>query len=73
VDKTWANLKNYFAIEAKEYYKRHSGMARETYQVANVTNQALLEAQADFRNYTISFIEEFQQALSNPKGNPNDK
>ena len=47
-EKTWANLKQYFALKAKEYRKKHSSNTSLSYQVANTTNQALLEVQADF-------------------------
>ena len=58
------NLKQHFTIEAKEYWKKWKEAADDTYQVANITNQALLEAQADFRDCTKLFLSEFQNALA---------
>lgn len=63
-EKSWANLKQHFSIESKEYRKRQATTAREDFQVANSANQALLQAQADFRDYTSSFLTEFQQAMN---------
>ena len=65
-DKTWSNLKTHFSVEAKEYRKKSSHLAKDTYQTAHAANQALLEAQAEFRDYTSSFISEFQEALNQP-------
>ena len=58
-EKTWNNLKNHFSIEVKEYRKRASHLAKDSYQAAHVANQALLDAQAEFRDYTSSFLSEF--------------
>ena len=63
-DKTWTNLKNHFAIEAKDYRKKSAYQAKDTHQAAHAANQALLEAQAEFRDYTSSFLTEFQQAMA---------
>ena len=63
-DKSWANFKQHFSLEAKEYRKNQDTTSREDYQVANAANQALLQAQSDFRDYTSQFLTEFQQALN---------
>lgn len=69
-DKTWTNLKQHFTIEAKDYRKKSVHQAQDTYQAAHSANQALLEAQAEFRDYTESFLSEFQQAMN--KSNQNE-
>ena len=63
-DKSWANFKQHFSLEAKEYRKNQDTTSREDYQVANAANQALLQAQSDFRDYTSQFLTKFQQALN---------
>ena len=68
-DKTWANLKSHFSAEAKEYRKR-SNAARQDFGAANSANQALLEAQTEFRDYTSNFLSEFQQAINNKENIP---
>ena len=71
-DKTWANLKSHFTVEAKEYRKRNTSTAREDFQVANSANQALLQAQSDFRDYTSNFLAEFQNAMNKENIAPSD-
>ena len=61
-DKTWANFKRHFSKEVKDFQKDQSLTAKSTYNVANAANQALLQAQADFRSLTESLINEFQTA-----------
>ena len=64
-DKTWVNFKTHFTKEAKDYRKANASTARSTgYQTANATNQALLEAQNDFKSVTDSFITEFKQTFN---------
>jgi hypothetical protein len=64
-DKTWVNFKSFFAQEAKDYRKANASTAKSTgYQTANANNQALLEAQNDFKSVTDSFIAEFKQACN---------
>ena len=64
-NKTWANFKSFFAREAKDCRKANASTAKSTgYQTANATNQALLEAQNDFKSVTNSFITEFKQAFN---------
>ena len=65
-DKTWANFKLHFSREVRDYQKDQGLTAKSTYNVANAANQALLQAQADFRSLTESFIKEFQAAQSPP-------
>ena len=42
-------------------------IAKSTYNVANAANQALLQAQADFRSLTENLINEFKAAHTPPK------
>ena len=60
-DKTWANFKRHFSKEVKDYQRDQGLTAKSTYNVANSTNQALLQAQADFRSMTEQFIDEFRK------------
>ena len=61
---TWARFKTHFVIEHKEYKKTHGLTSKSTgYQVVNATNQALLEAQDDFKTCTTNFLDTFQQTL----------
>ena len=46
-------------IKVKEYQKRAIHLAKDSYQAAHVTNQVLLEAQVEYRDYTSSFLSEF--------------
>ena len=63
-DKTWANFKKHFAKEVRNYKKDQGITAKSSYSVANADNQALLEAQNEFRNLTQSFINEFRNSTS---------
>ena len=66
-DKTWTSFKLHFTQEAKDYRKANASTAKSTgYQTANATNQALLEAQNDFKAVTDSFITDFKQAFNQP-------
>ena len=49
-DKTWANFKLHFAKEVRDF-KKEQGITAENSH-ANLANQALLQAQADFRQLT---------------------
>jgi len=60
-EKTWATFKNHFSKEVKNYQRDQGLTAKSTYNVANATNQALLQAQTDFRTLTENFIEEFKR------------
>ena len=66
-DKTWANFKAHFSKEVRDYQKDQGLTAKSTYHVANATNQALLQAQADFRSLTENFIHEFRTANTAPE------
>ena len=43
-NKTWTNLKTHFSLETKEYRKKSTHLAKDSYQAAHAANQALLEA-----------------------------
>jgi len=60
-DKTWPNFKRHFSKEVKDFQRDQGVTAKSTYNVANSTNQALLQAQADFRTLTEQFIDEFRK------------
>ena len=63
-EKTWANFEKHFAEESKEHKRTHNVTAKASgYQVANAANQALLEAQNDFKDHTSSFLNSFQKSL----------
>jgi len=62
-DKTWANFKTHFGKEVKDYKKDQGHTTGNTYNVANATNQELLEAQADLRTYGAKILDEVQNAL----------
>ena len=66
INKTWHNLKQHFSLEAKEYRKQSAHLAKDTYHTANTTNQALLEAQTEFRDFTSSFLSEFKDTFVKP-------
>ena len=66
-DKTWANFKTHFSKEVRDYQKDQGLTAKSTYNVANAANQALLQAQADFRSLTETLINEFRAAQSQPE------
>ena len=66
-DRTWANFKAHFSKEVKNYQKDQSITAKSTYNVANAANQALLQAQADFKSLTESLIDEFRAAQLPPE------
>ena len=71
IDQTWATFKIHFGQEAKEYRKNNTNTARSSgYQVVNTANQALLEAQQDFRTVTDSFISDFKKAMEHQQTNP---
>ena len=68
-DKTWANLKLHFTVEVKEYKKNNKTTSKTAgYQVANTANQALIDAQNDFKDFTSQIIEEFK--TSNQENEP---
>jgi hypothetical protein len=48
--------------EVKEYQCDQGLIAKTLYNVANTANQALLQAQADFRSLVQVFIDEFKKA-----------
>lgn len=58
-NKTWANFKGHFSAEVRNFQRDQGLTAKSAYDAANSANQALLEAQADFRTMTEQFIEEF--------------
>lgn len=66
-EKSWANLKRHFSIEAKDCRKKSAHQARSTCQAAHATNQALLEAQSNIRECASSFLSEFQQVMKTQK------
>lgn len=58
---TWSTFKQHFFVEIKECRKCNKITSKTTgYQVANTANQALLEAQNDFKYFTSQIIEEFK-------------
>ena len=60
-NKTWSTFKQHFATEMKEHRKSNKITSKTAgHQVANTTNQALLEAQNDFKDFTSQIIEEFK-------------
>ena len=59
-EKTWAAFKEHFSREVREYQKDQGLIAKSAYNVANAANQALLQAQADFRSLTEDLINEFK-------------
>ena len=66
-NKTWTNFKAYFSKEVKDYQKDQGLTAKLTYHVAKATNQALLQAQANFCSLTKNFIHEFRIANITPE------
>lgn len=60
-DKTWANFKSHFAKETRDFKKEQGITAGNACSVANSANQALPQAQAEFRQLTQTFIDEFKK------------
>lgn len=58
-EKTWANFKIHFSKEVRDYQKDQGLTAKSTCNVANAANQALLQAQSNFRALTENAIKEF--------------
>ena len=66
-DKTWAAFKTHFGCKSKKYRKDNLNTAHSSvYQVANTSNQALLEVQKEFKQVTDSLITDFKKTIEQP-------